>query len=220
MLENNMFNFDGLSISHQKSTMKIGTDAVFLAECVRNRLDIFGKVDAALDIGCGCGFVALLCAKYFADAAITAIDIDEPSVEETTENFIRANYIERLHACCDSVLNIATLPENFHHYDVIVSNPPFFIDGIRAESRSKVARHADALSYDDLAFCVGKMLSPSGCFCCILPYENAISLKTKLIDYHIFSNLDIVLYSNDKPLRQVMFFRRMVSSKEFFSIHR
>lgn len=59
-------------------------------------------------------------------------------------------------------------------YDLIVSNPPFFINSLKsASNEEKIAKHNDTLPQKDLAEGVGKLLAPNGSFHLILPPNEA-----------------------------------------------
>lgn len=64
------------------------------------------------------------------------------------------------------------------HYDLIISNPPFFQRSYKAPKQQRaIARHADiTLPFQDLADGVAQLLAPDGRFCCILPPAEAKSL--------------------------------------------
>ena len=59
-------------------------------------------------------------------------------------------------------------------YDLIVSNPPFFINSLKSSSNGKkIAKHNDTLPQKDLAAGVRKLLAPNGSFHLILPPNEA-----------------------------------------------
>lgn len=58
------------------------------------------------------------------------------------------------------------------HFDLMVSNPPFFTETLHANDPSRAtARHAGSLSFDNLAKRCNKFLSPTGRLAVILPYS-------------------------------------------------
>jgi tRNA1Val (adenine37-N6)-methyltransferase len=75
------FRFQQFEVSDQKSAMKVNTDAVLLgAWCDVN------NSKWALDIGTGCGLIALMIAQR-SGAQVDAIDIDRESIKEATKKF-------------------------------------------------------------------------------------------------------------------------------------
>ena len=74
MAKDKLFRFKKFSLSHQESTMKVGTDAVMLGAWV----DLDGVSDI-LEVGTGCGIIALMLAQR-EEVLIDAIDIDDKGI--------------------------------------------------------------------------------------------------------------------------------------------
>jgi tRNA1Val (adenine37-N6)-methyltransferase len=160
------FCFRQFSLYHHQSTMKVGMDSILLG--VWTQLNLKDKV---LDIGTGSGIISLLLASRGA-GSIIAIDIDEPSINEALINFNSSPWRSLLNAkhqrLQDFVLDHPT------KFDLIISNPPFFLQGVlSASERQSNARHARSLSYTELVYSVCKLLSKSGIFSVVLPYNTA-----------------------------------------------
>ncbi len=149
---------------HHRATMKIGTDAVLLGIWT----DVKG-VSNILDVGTGSGIIALLLASRTTDAVIHAIDIHNDSCLEAAENFRGSPYGNRMAVFHDDFVRFA--PKHATQYDLIVSNPPFFVNDMRSSSSEKVlARHTQSLDYNTLVDGVKKLLAPKGIFSLVLPY--------------------------------------------------
>ena len=110
-----VFKFKRFAVVNDRSAMKVGTDGVLLgAWC---------PVDGAkrvLDVGTGCGVIALMVSQRNPTATIVGIDIDHDAIEEATANFGHSPWSERLTAI-EGDFNEWTTDEGF---DLIVSNPP------------------------------------------------------------------------------------------------
>ncbi|MBR1548739.1 MAG: methyltransferase, partial [Prevotella sp.] len=130
--------------------MKVGTDAVLLGAWARGGSEV-------LDAGTGTGVIALMMAQRCADGRITAIDIDDGAVSQALVNVRMspfANRIEVLHE---------RLQDHHGTYDAIVSNPPFFVDSLKAPDRQRsLARHAETLTYGELMAAAHRLLSDDG----------------------------------------------------------
>jgi tRNA1Val (adenine37-N6)-methyltransferase len=125
--------------------MKIGTDAMILSAWA----EVSGA-NRVLDIGTGSGIIALMMAVR-SSAVIDAVEIDEASVNEARDNFKQSPFSDRLQVFNKSMASFSKSVNNT--YDVIISNPPFFINDMRPQnSRKQQARHTDSLSYSDLCF--------------------------------------------------------------------
>lgn len=166
MGRNNYFQFKQFRIIQEKSAMKVGTDGVLLGAWV----DIL-NINTILDVGTGTGLIALMLAQRL-DAKITGIEIEKNAAKEATENVLNSLWHERI-----TIQNISfqKFAENTKtKFDLIVSNPPFFINDKRsAKTELSVARHSDKLPLGDLAKYSEKMLSEDGRLGLILPVYSA-----------------------------------------------
>lgn len=155
------------SLNHSKSSMKIGTDAILLSSLTPtiNPKNI-------LDIGTGCGIIALCMAQKYSLSQVTAIDIDYNSILEACLNFENSKYSSRLIAKQIDLLSFSK--ETSDKFDLIVSNPPFFISSLKGPSLSRnQARHTSALTYENIIHSASKLLSKKGVLCIILPKKES-----------------------------------------------
>ncbi|MFZ4464149.1 MAG: tRNA1(Val) (adenine(37)-N6)-methyltransferase [Bacteroidales bacterium] len=160
MPEPQAFHLKRFSLMHDRSTMKVGTDAMLLASWV-----VTEGVSRVLEIGSGCGIISLILAQR-SKAEIDAIDIDEASVEEATINFRFSPWSERLH-CYHTDLRQFTTD---YSYDLIISNPPFFTSTFKTQKpRRNLARHEDSLPFPELIDSAKTLLNQKGRFALVLP---------------------------------------------------
>ena len=126
------FQFKQFSILHEASSMKVGTDAVLLGAFIQTE-----KQEKILEVGTGCGVVALMLAQK--GNRVLAIDIHASSVEEAQQNFSNSVFAPFLIADEIDFFKLQA-PVKF---DRIVSNPPFFQNSLQAPDESRnAARHA------------------------------------------------------------------------------
>jgi len=157
-----MFHFKQFSVEDDCSSMKVGTDAVLLGIAANET-----KVKKILDVGTGCGVIALMLAQK-TNATIDAIDIDKENCIQAQENFSKSKWNQRLNIIHQDFNDFFLTKDS--EYDLIVSNPPFFISGKRKENkRQGRARHTDTLSFNQLCQGVSKLLVSTGKFFLILP---------------------------------------------------
>ena len=168
------FHFKEFSIHQDRCAMKIGTDGVLLGAWA----SIDPDANQILDLGAGTGIIALQLAQRNAYAEIDAVEIDDAAFEQCTDNFEMSPWADRLFCYHASAQDYAT--EVDETYDLIVSNPPFYLPSDRKdeshnrndksmyESR-KIARFNDTLPFEHLVGCVHKLLSEKGIFALILP---------------------------------------------------
>ncbi len=157
------FSFQQFSLHHHQSTMKVGVDAILLALWT----SVTGT-ERVLDVGTGSGVIALLLASRGVQS-VMAIDIDQPSIEEASQNFLQSAFSERLTAKYIGLQGFE--PVHGEKFDLIISNPPFFDRGVVPRSeRLGNARHTRTLSYKELLEGAEKHLKPEGIFSVVLPY--------------------------------------------------
>lgn len=176
------FRFKKFECSHSRSSMKIGIDAVLLGAWA----DVEG-VHSVLEVGCGCGVISLQVAERISDItdrfAITAVDIDAPSVEEAAKNFAGSSWSEHLRAEQTDFLKIgisqsekadSEKDKDERFYDLIISNPPYFESGITNPDTARlVARHQGDLSPASLMEHASGLQKEGGRVALVLPLDQA-----------------------------------------------
>ena len=148
--------------------MKVGTDGVLLGAWAD--LPSSGTV---LDVGCGCGLIALMCAQRLSSAScafrIIGVDVDEGSIEDAGENFAASPWRGCLQAVqADFLSYAATLPAG--SVDMVLSNPPYFSEDLLSpHARRNLSRHAESLPFGELLCRVQRLLKAGGTLAMVLP---------------------------------------------------
>lgn len=166
-MSNNYFKFKQFRINQEGSAMKVGTDGVLLGAWT----EIDGT-DRILDIGTGSGLIAIMLAQRTnVNAKIDAVEIDDSAYEQAFENINNCLWSHKIHAYHLSFQDFCNKTEA-NGYDRIVSNPPYFMNGLNAkgEARTK-ARSANHLPFEELVVGAKKLLKPTGTLSVILPIE-------------------------------------------------
>ncbi|MDR3653567.1 MAG: methyltransferase [Paludibacter sp.] len=162
------FQFKQFTIFHDKCAMKVGIDAVLLG--------VWASVDKAkeiLDIGTGSGLIALMLAQRNPNSFVDAIDIDTNAILQATENVNQSPWPNRISMQQISLQQFALTSKK--RYDLIVSNPPYFINSLKAPSESRTnARHTELLTHEELIENAIKLLHPEGRICIILPVNEGM----------------------------------------------
>lgn len=149
--------------------MKVGTDGVLLGAWAGVR----PSDRRMLDIGTGTGLIALMLAQRAPEASVIGVDIDD--VGQARENADASPWGDRVAFERCAVQEFST-PELF---DLIVSNPPFFVDSLTCPDEGRTAaRHAVHLPFDELRDAVLRLLAPAGRFAVILPTPEAARFLT------------------------------------------
>jgi Predicted O-methyltransferase len=165
-MSNDSFEFKKFKIKQDKCAMRVSTDAVLIGAWVKTN-----GSSTILDIGTGTGVIALMLAQK-SEAQITAIDIDKDSTDQAILNVAASIYAHRIKVIHISLQELAATCST--RFNLIVTNPPYFIDSLKASSDTRtIARHTYTLSFDDLIAGVKKLLHEKGKFCLILPTKEA-----------------------------------------------
>ncbi len=168
--------------------MKVGTDGVLLGAW--SRVEGMQRI---LDVGTGCGLIALMMAQRSSDAKITAIDIDISSAEQAKENVMNSSFCGRIEVKTLSLQQYAaTKPAAL---DLIVSNPPFFSDSILPpDQRRSGARHSVTLTLDNLLHLSASCLATDGVLSIILPYDKMEDLERLRVTHNYYLKRQTSVY--------------------------
>lgn len=198
-MSNSYFQFKQFTVWHDKCAMKVGTDGVLLGAwtSVQHSRRI-------LDIGTGTGLVALMLAQR-SQSAITALEIDSQAAVQATENFGRSPWRDRVEVVVADFKQYR--PDT--QFDVIVSNPPYFVDSMKCpDNQRSIARHNNELTYDDLLRGVSVLLSPDGAFTLVIPTDAADRVKDIAQTYCLYpaQQLDVITKPGGTPKRTLITF--------------
>jgi tRNA1Val (adenine37-N6)-methyltransferase len=162
------FQFKQFTVSHARSTMKVGTDTVLLGAWVK-----VDHAQAILDIGTGNGTIALMLGQRSSETAtIDAVEIEETDVMQAEENFQKSPWNGKIHLHHTSIQNFFSKKK----YDLIVSNPPYFNNSQPPpDERRLQARHTISLSYNDLLGATLRLLKDDGKFNVVLPFSEGLA---------------------------------------------
>lgn len=162
------FRFKQFSVQHHRSTIKVGTDAVLLGAWA----DV-ADASSILDIGTGCGVLALIAAQRSPGAQVHGVEIDDASAEEAAENAAASPWPDRIRVHRMDVRKLRTA-ERFDH---IISNPPFYAgDEPSPDTRKSVAKHGAGLGLGDLATCIADLMAVGGRASLIVPMNRSEEL--------------------------------------------
>jgi len=170
MAQNNWFEFKQFRIEQEKAAMKVGTDGVLLGAWapVKDALRI-------LDVGTGTGLITLMLAQR-SNAWIDAVEINKLACEEAEFNFAQSAWNDRLKIFNTDFREFADLP--CEPYDLIVSNPPYFVNSLKTKNAAlSVARHDELLSFGQLIIGAQKLLNKTGRFCVIIPFTSCTDFR-------------------------------------------
>lgn len=181
--------------------MKVGTDAMVLGALIETEGKQFG-----LDIGTGTGVLSLMVAQRNPNIQMQAIEIDHESAVEASQNFQNSPWSSRLTVIEQDFRVFDCLKK----FDLIISNPPYFENGLLNESTRKAkTRHEESLPLIELFEKVSLFLTPEGCFWLILPHETASKWKKTAENLQFYCAQEITIYGKPNlPKRMVFCFSK------------
>jgi len=158
------FTFKQFHIDAFGCGMPVSTDAILLGAWAN-----IDNVSSVLDIGCGTGVLALMCAQRNAQAAITGIEIEENAYLAASQNCKNSIWSNRLTIAHISLQDYANKHSSV---DAIICNPPYFNDGQQsAVSQRAMARHTASLTHQSLLVHCEKLLKDNGTASFVLPKQ-------------------------------------------------
>ncbi|MDX7989135.1 methyltransferase [Xenorhabdus sp. 12] len=208
------FTFKQFFVGHDKCAMKVGTDGVLLGAWapVYNR-------KRCLDIGCGSGLISLMIAQRTKEnTVIDAVELDELAAMQAVDNVKQSPWPSRIKVYQQDIhdftqqigqphVNREDAQEKNHaRYDLIVSNPPYFAPAVacRDEARNQ-ARYTESLTHQGLLECVQKLITPSGLFCVVLPYDIGEFFEKMALNLGWFTHYRVNIRDRkDKPLHRLL----------------
>ena len=172
MPRNDYFQFKQFRIVQEHSAMKVGVDGVLLGAWANA-----SGAKRILDVGTGTGLIALMMAQKNPLAKIDAVEIDPEAFQEAKQNVEQSKWSNRIHLECSSFQQFAERTD--HKYDLIISNPPFFSNGVKAPLQNRsLARHADSLPLRDLISGAVGLLAENGKIALVLPIESLQEIQS------------------------------------------
>ena len=196
-----VFRFKEFSVIQDRSAMKVGTDAMLLGSFIQPN-----QKGNCLEIGTGTGVISLMIAQRSSEIKITALDIDFESLEEAIQNFQNSPWKDRIEGVLGDFLDFSTIEK----FDLIVSNPPYFENGLLNESKRKAStRHEASLPLINLFQKSKELLTENGVFVLIIPSPSAQKWIDNTLKINLFCFKEITVYGKPNlPKRSILFFSK------------
>lgn len=204
------FRFKQFSVDDSLCAMKIGTDSVLLGAWAATN-----NAKKILDIGTGCGLLALMCAQR-SDALITAIDIDVNASKQAENNFKDSPWSDRLHCIHLSLKEFTQIQvvKETHLFDHIITNPPYFINSLKSPDTGRnTARHNDDLPFESLIEDSSQLLEPNGKLSIIIPFSENVPFETLAHEYELSVSRKLIILPKigKEPNRILMEFTKGIT---------
>lgn len=214
-----LFKFKQFDIDQSGCAMKINTDGVLLGA-----LTNADNPKSILDIGAGTGVIALMLAQRFPEAKIDAVEIDQSAAATAGNNFANSPFANRLHLYPDSFEQFfESNPKG--KYDLIVSNPPFYINSLISPRKEKqLAKHANGEFFARLVEMISGHLNKAGIFCMISPIDTAVFVSGLTAEQYLHPQaaINIRSFPDSQPHRVMAYFgfKQGVLEERSFVIYR
>lgn len=162
----NGFQFKQFFVAHDRAPMKVTTDSTLLGAWVA-----LHAPKRILDIGTGCGVLALMLAQRLTgqECVIEAIDIDAQAVTQCQQNSQASPFADikvqhlALQQLCQQAVN---------RYDLLITNPPYFDSAVACRNLSRQsARYTEQLTHEQLLSCAAQLITESGHLALVLPWQ-------------------------------------------------
>jgi tRNA1Val (adenine37-N6)-methyltransferase len=197
-----MFQFKQFAIDQTNCAMKINNDGVLLGA-----LTTADRPEDILDIGTGTGVIALMLAQRFANATVDAVEIDQQASQTAGHNFGNSFWADRINLYAESFESY--LNRSDKKYNLIVSNPPFYINSLASpQAKKNTAKHADGSFFEKLIRAVANHLIGSGACWLIMPLDTAELVKNIAQQNNLYlqKTISIKSYPDSKPHREILVF--------------
>lgn len=167
---NNVLGFDGIKIVQDSEGFKFSLDSVLLA----NFVTLNKSTKKIMDIGSGNGIIPILLSLKI-DAHIDGVEIQREGYLNSLES-IKLNKMDNISIFNDDIKEFYKTLES-DTYDVVVSNPPYFMGNIHnINEMKKIARHSLSLDYKDVIVISKKILKNNGLLSIVHRPENLMDI--------------------------------------------
>ena len=192
----------GLDIIQPRDGYRFSVDSLLLARFCRIR-----PQDSVLDLGTGCGIIALTLASMHPEISITAVEIQEELIKTAVTNVKNNGFQHRIKVIQGDLNNISHLIFA-QCMDHVVSNPPYRhpVSGrICKNSMDALARHEILTNIRQVINAARYVLRPGGRFSLIFPAERLAELISLLVKNRLEpKRLQMVHPSNRQKARMCL----------------
>jgi len=188
---------NGYTLEICPGAFPLSTDSMLLSHFVK-----LPKNAQVLDLCSGCGTLGLLLCASDRHCHVTGLELDACAHDAALENIRRNRLSPRMESICT---DLRLLPSEFSgHFDVCVSNPPYFFGG-PASSSLPHARREDFCRAEDLFISVSKALKYGGDFYLVHRPERLAELIGLGTKYTLEAKrMRLIRHREDKPFSLVL----------------
>lgn len=174
-MKNNLEYIGPYVYRQREGVFRLGSDSQALGGFAQVR-----RGEKVLDLGCGGGVLGLYLLSREPSLRLTGLDIDPAAVELAGENYA-ANGLDARAVAGDMKDIRALVPAG--HFDLVVSNPPYFAAGSGYSGGS--ARMEERCSLEDVCAAAGWAVKNGGRFAVVHRPERLVDLLCTLRKYEL-----------------------------------
>lgn len=199
----------GLKIIQPKSGYRFSLDPLLLCD--------FAPPDkkSILDMGSGCGIIALVMARKCPDASITAIELQKEMAGIAQRNTLENGLSARIRIIEADILHTRSHLEA-ENFDLVVANPPYRRQGegkISPKAGRDLARHESSATLRDFITVAKRMVKPGGSICLICHPERLAEMFALAAGLKL-SPARLQLVHGDTTLPAGMFMVELIKGKK------
>jgi tRNA1Val (adenine37-N6)-methyltransferase len=192
---------DGLKIIQKKGYYRYSQDSLQLVDFADVK-----KNDAIIDLGTGCGVMALMLAKRRLGRKIVGLEIQKELAEIARKN-IRLNRFQEKIEIVDGDIREINRPFAPNSFDYVITNPPYIEAraGTRSSgSKNAIARHEILCNMDDALQAMKYLLKSLRRGACVYPAARFGELILKATNKNLLPKRVQFIYSNPKEKAELV----------------
>lgn len=169
----------GLKIIQKKNGYRYSQDSLHLADFARAK-----KNDHVIDLGTGCGIIALLVAQKNTGKKIVGLEIQKEFADLAKRNVSLNNFQGKVEIIEGDLQEVKSLFQP-HSFDCVISNPPYGKvkeSQIKSKSQRVLARHEILCDMSDILEAMRYLLKSLGRGVCIYPAQRFEEMIVKAKD--------------------------------------
>jgi tRNA1Val (adenine37-N6)-methyltransferase len=193
-MANSYFKFKQFTIEQDRCAMKVTTDGcLFGAWCAEEIGKIELEDSELLDIGAGTALLSLMILQKN-KLHIDAVEIEKNAAMQAEENAAASPWPDRIKIIQEDILD-----RTDKKYDLIISNPPFYENELRAASENRnIAHHSEKLNMRQLVEVIKKRLKQKGRFFLLLPSKRSQDVHALLEEQDLFISKQVIVRPSTK----------------------
>ncbi len=171
-----------LRIKQSRSGYRFSMDAIMIA----SQAEIHAG-DRVLDLGTGCGVIALILAYLHPGITIYGVEIQKNQADIAESN-VRNNHLEDRVTILNQDIKTLSLSMISGSVDVVICNPPHIRQScgrINPNRQLAISRHEIRITLDELMRAAEMMLGRSGRLSMVYPAERLVDLTERMRFYGI-----------------------------------